>query len=73
MGQKLKTRDEIRELPDDAFLLAGEVGLLFRVDPKTVARWAAANKIPHIRTIGGHTRYHHGTMKALLSGGQQPS
>lgn len=35
----------------------GEVASLFRVDPKTVTRWAQAGKIPSIRTLGGHRRY----------------
>jgi excisionase family DNA binding protein len=29
----------------------------FRVDPKTVTRWARQGKIRFIRTPGGHRRY----------------
>ncbi|WP_446566379.1 BldC family transcriptional regulator [Trueperella abortisuis] len=34
-----------------------EVAALFRVDPKTVARWADSGKLPSIRTLGGHRRF----------------
>ena len=43
---------------DDERLLTGrEVAARFRVDPKTVARWAAAGRIKSILTPGGHRRY----------------
>jgi excisionase family DNA binding protein len=35
----------------------GEVAKLFNVDPKTVARWAAAGRIESFKTLGGHRRY----------------
>lgn len=38
-------------------LTPGEVAALFRVDPKTVTRWAKAGKLSSIRTLGGHRRY----------------
>lgn len=34
-----------------------EVAALFRVDPKTVGRWARAGKLHAIRTLGGHRRF----------------
>ncbi len=34
-----------------------EVAALFRVDPKTVTRWAESGKLAPIRTLGGHRRY----------------
>lgn len=34
-----------------------EVADAFRVDPKTVTRWARQGKIRFIRTPGGHRRY----------------
>lgn len=34
-----------------------EVARLFRVDPKTVTRWAKSGRQPSIRTLGGHRRY----------------
>jgi excisionase family DNA binding protein len=41
----------------DPLLTPAEVAALFRVDPKTVTRWARAGKITAIRTLGGHRRY----------------
>ena len=34
-----------------------EVASLFRVDAKTVTRWAQEGKLPFVRTLGGHRRY----------------
>lgn len=34
-----------------------EVAELFRVNPKTVTRWAKSGKISSIRTLGGHRRF----------------
>ena len=39
--------------PTDALLTPAEVAALFRVNPKTVTRWARAGKISAIRTLGG--------------------
>jgi len=44
-------------MADHELLTAGEVAGLFRVDPKTVSRWARAGKILSIRTVGGHRRF----------------
>jgi excisionase family DNA binding protein len=53
----------------DRLLTPGEVAALFRVDPKTVTRWAAAGRIGSIRTPGGHRRFRESEVKALLEGG----
>lgn len=56
----------IRNLPDgDRLLVAAEVAPLFRVDPKTVSRWALDGKLPSIRTPGGHRRYRESEVLAL--------
>jgi excisionase family DNA binding protein len=47
-------------------LTASEVAALFRVDPKTVARWAKQGKLNCIRTLGGHRRYRYDEVMALL-------
>jgi excisionase family DNA binding protein len=47
-------------------LTPGEVATLFRVDPKTVTRWAKAGKLTAIRTLGGHRRYKESEVKKLL-------
>jgi excisionase family DNA binding protein len=50
----------------DRLLTPGEVASLFRVDPKTVTRWAAAGRINSIRTPGGHRRFRESEIRALL-------
>lgn len=53
--------------PDGEQLLTpAEVAALFRVDPKTVTRWAKAGKLSSIRTLGGHRRYRASEVHALL-------
>lgn len=52
----------------DRLLTPGEVAALFRVDPKTVTRWAAAGRIGSIRTPGGHRRFRESEVRALLAG-----
>jgi excisionase family DNA binding protein len=44
-----------------------EVALVFRVDPKTVTRWAKAGKLTSIKTLGGHRRYRRTEVEALLN------
>ena len=43
-----------------------EVAALFRVDPKTVTRWADAGKLTPVRTLGGHRRYRQDEVQNLL-------
>ena len=52
----------------DRLLTPGEVAGLFRVDPKTVTRWAASGRIGSIRTPGGHRRFRESEVRALLRG-----
>jgi excisionase family DNA binding protein len=47
-------------------LTPAEVASMFRVDPKTVTRWAKAGKLTSIKTLGGHRRYKESEVKALL-------
>lgn len=53
---------------DDRLMTPGEVASLFRVDPKTVTRWAAAGRIRSIRTPGGHSRFWASDVRAVLNG-----
>ena len=55
----------------DRLLTPGEVAALFRVDPKTVTRWAASGRISSIRTPGGHRRFRESEVRALLRGESQ--
>ena len=50
----------------EILLTPAEVAALFRVDPKTVTRWAKAGKLTAIRTLGGHRRYRQSEVLNLL-------
>lgn len=53
----------------ESLLTPAEVASLFRVDPKTVTRWAKSGKLSSIRTLGGHRRYRENEVRELLSSG----
>ena len=55
----------------EPLLTPAEVAAMFRVDTKTVTRWADAGKLTFRRTPGGHRRYLEHEIRALLNG--QPS
>jgi excisionase family DNA binding protein len=57
-----------RATETEALLTPAEVAAMFRVDPKTVTRWAKAGKLSSIRTLGGHRRYRESEVRALLTG-----
>jgi excisionase family DNA binding protein len=58
-------------LPNQEVLLTpAEVAALFRVDPKTVTRWAKSGKLTAIRTLGGHRRYRQSEVLGLLKANQ---
>jgi excisionase family DNA binding protein len=65
-GHRTPTRGGIVDT-GDRLLTPGEVAALFRVDPKTVTRWAAAGRIASIRTPGGHRRFRESDVRALLA------
>jgi excisionase family DNA binding protein len=57
-------------MPDtgtERLLTPGEVATLFRVDPKTVTRWASAGRIGSIRTPGGHRRFRESEVRSMLA------
>ena len=56
----------------EPLLTPAEVATMFRVDPKTVTRWAKAGKLTSIRTLGGHRRYRETEVRALLAGTPHP-
>ena len=56
----------LRQRESQSLLTPAEVAALFRVDPKTVSRWAKAGKISAIRTVGGHRRYFESEVRDLL-------
>lgn len=56
--------------PYDRLMTPAEVAALWRVDVKTVSRWAKAGRIAVIRTPGGHGRYRESDVRAALEGGR---
>lgn len=54
-------------LDDDPLLTPAEVASMFRVDPKTVSRWANSGRIPALKTPGGQTRFRRSVIEALLN------
>jgi excisionase family DNA binding protein len=59
--------------PNERLLTPAEVAAIFRVDPKTVTRWANAGKLRAVRTLGGHRRYIESEVRALaVTGVPQP-
>lgn len=48
---------EAQAAMDEPLMTPKEVATVFRVDPKTVTRWARDGKLSAIRTLGGHRRY----------------
>ena len=50
----------------EALLTPSEVAAMFRVNPKTVTRWARAGKLNAIRTLGGHRRFKASEIRACL-------
>jgi excisionase family DNA binding protein len=60
----MTTRSPVAE----PLLTPAEVAALFRVEPKTVTRWAKAGMLSSIRTLGGHRRYRESEVTALRAG-----
>ncbi len=57
----------------ERLLTPAEVASMFRVDPKTVTRWAKAGKLSSIRTLGGHRRYRESEIRDLIDGSNSRS
>ena len=57
-----------RPTDSEPLLTPAEVAAMFRVDPKTVTRWAKAGKLSSLRTLGGHRRYRESEVRELLAG-----
>src|SRR3954469_5662041 len=51
----------------DRLLKPSEVAAVFRVDPKTVTRWAVGGQLPSVRTPGGHHRFRYTDVMTLLN------
>ena len=57
----------------EPLLTPQQVAAMFRVDPKTVTRWAASGRIGSIRTPGGHRRFRESEIRALHAGLTMPA
>ena len=55
----------------EPLLTPAEVATMFRVDPKTVTRWAKAGKLTSARTLGGHRRYREREIRDLIAASSQ--
>ena len=53
-------------IDSEVLLTPAEVASIFRVDPKTVTRWAKSGKLTAIKTLGGHRRYRQSEVQDLL-------
>jgi excisionase family DNA binding protein len=66
-GQKGTTMSNHDDLDaPEQLLTPSEVAAMFRVNPKTVTRWARAGKLTAIRTLGGHRRFKVSEIKRCL-------
>jgi excisionase family DNA binding protein len=50
-------------------LSPAEVAALFRVDSRTVTRWAREGRLGSFKTIGGHRRFRRPEVMAFLNAG----
>ena len=69
-GDTRGSGDEVGNVTIDhteRLLTPRQVATLFRVDPKTVARWASSGRIGFISTPGGHRRFRESEVRALLA------
>lgn len=73
--ERLAARRHITNEPVEIenLLTPAEVAQAFRVDPKTVTRWAKAGRLPFVRTLGGHRRYREADVRALRDGAEATS
>jgi excisionase family DNA binding protein len=55
--------------PFETLLTPAEVAAIWRVDAKTINRWAIAGKLPFVPTPSGRRLYRESEVRALLTGG----
>ena len=54
------------QVTGERLLTPGEVGTLYRVDPRTAARWAAQGWPPAVKTPGGRWRFRESAVRQAL-------
>jgi excisionase family DNA binding protein len=52
--------------PGEPLLTPSEVARIFKVDPKTVSRWANQGKLGSVRTLGNHRRFRESEIRAWI-------
>jgi excisionase family DNA binding protein len=52
---------------EDRILTPADVANMFRVDPKTVTRYAKDGKLPYFTTLGGHRRFYYADVVAAIA------
>ena len=57
-----------KEIEYRKLLTPAEVAAMWKVDAKTVTRWAVAGKLGSVRTLGGHRRFFEDEVRARLAG-----
>lgn len=57
----------------DRLLTPAEVASLFRVDCRTVGRWAKAGRLASVLTPGGHRRFRESVVDDLLKANAAPA
>ena len=62
--QRLRSAHQITA--EDELLTPAEVAALFRVNVKSVSRWAKEGRLSCVRTLGGHRRFFRAEVMALL-------
>jgi excisionase family DNA binding protein len=50
-----------------SYLHTAEVADILHVSPKTVSRWAKEDKLPFLKTLGGHRRYPEAEIRDLAT------
>jgi excisionase family DNA binding protein len=63
--------DDRSQIGAEPLLTPAEVAAMFRVDPKTVTRWARTGVLTSIRTLGGHRRYYEREVRRLIAAQRQ--
>ena len=59
----------------ERLLTPAECAAMWKVDPKTIRRWARAGRFPPgtiVTTLGGHRRYREAVILALVNGFDGP-
>lgn len=56
-----------KDLTSEELLTPAEVAAIFKVDPKTVTRWAQQGKLRSRRTLGGHRRFFAEDFRELMN------